>query len=200
MSTPSVRLETICLLGRTRRTAGRGSSESSLSSADRLLPVLKGDDSRDTWMLELKEGPGADFFSGTASRSAANARSISPRHFWSMSTIVSRSYRPPRPSWMDWISQGGKTSTAKPASFGVVSGVVDVVVVMVEGGMSDGEGDVEELADSTLKPGLFISMGLILSETGSFESSPRILNGTRSALFRILKRPLWVPSMGRTDE
>jgi hypothetical protein len=42
-------------LGRPRRMAGRGSSESSpLSSADLLLPVLKGDDSRDIWTLELK--------------------------------------------------------------------------------------------------------------------------------------------------
>jgi hypothetical protein len=32
---------------RVRRTAGRGSSSASLSSADRLLPVLKGDEERE---------------------------------------------------------------------------------------------------------------------------------------------------------
>lgn len=167
------------LLGRTRRTAGRGSSESSLSSAERLLPVLNGEDSRDAWILELNEGPGAGFFSGTASRRAENARSISPRHFWSMSTIVSRSYRPPRPSWIDWISHGGNTSTARPASLVVDSGVVAVDVVAV-GGMSEEEEDVEEWAISGMRKGVF-ELGCCLSsrETGSFESSPISLNETR---------------------
>lgn len=117
--TPKVRLETRRFLGRVRR-AGRGSSESSLSSADRLLPVLNGEEEREACKLGFMGMLGAAFLSnGTSvfsSKSAANARSISPRHLWSMSTIVSRSYRPPNPSWMDLISQGGSRSTARPAS------------------------------------------------------------------------------------
>ena len=101
--------------GRRRRWAGRGSSESgslsSPSSAERLLPLLKGDEDRDegcrrVFKIALLGALVMVLFSfadgvlvpESSSRRLQNARSILPRHCWSISIIVFRSYLPPRPS------------------------------------------------------------------------------------------------------
>lgn len=119
---------------RRRRFAGRGSS-SSVSSAERLLPVLKGDEDRDDGcrrVFMIARGAGASMAGPPSLMRLPKALSMLPRHCSSISTMTARSYLPPSPSWIAEIFHGVATSTTALATV-VASFSASLLILGIQG-------------------------------------------------------------------